>query len=64
MNALLAQLPKAALEDVDLHTIRAPLVGLIDLVAGKDINISRATKILYPFRPALLAVLDSVVDYY
>lgn len=64
MNALLAELPKAALEDVDLDAIRSPLVGLIDLVTEKDINISRATKILYPFRPALLAVLDSVVEYY
>jgi Family of unknown function (DUF6308) len=64
MNALLAQLPKAALEDVALDAIRSPLVGLIDLVTEKDVNISRATKILYPFRPALLAVLDSVVEYY
>lgn len=64
INALLVQLPKAALEDVDLDAIRGPLIGLFDLVIEKDISISRATKILYPFRPALLAVLDSVVEYY
>ncbi|MBK8219210.1 MAG: hypothetical protein IPK71_36250 [Myxococcales bacterium] len=64
INALLVKLPKAALEDVDLDAIRGPLVGLFDLVVEKDISISRATKILYPFRPALLAVLDSVVEYY
>ncbi len=64
INALLAQLPKSALEDVDLDAIRGPLVGLFDLVIEKDISISRATKILFPFRPALLAVLDSVVEYY
>jgi hypothetical protein len=64
INALLAQLPKAALEEVDLDAIRRPVVGLFDLVIEKDISISRASKILYPFRPALLAVLDSVVEYY
>lgn len=64
ISALLAELPKAALEDVDLDTIRSPVVGLFDLVIQKDLSISRATKILYPFRPALLAVVDSAVEYY
>lgn len=65
INEHLRELPSAPLEDTDLATIRGPIVSLFDLVMGvKSVKLAAATKLLAPFRPALLAVLDSVVDDY
>jgi hypothetical protein len=65
ITGYLESIPATPLEDVDLDTIRGPIVELFDLVLGvKSVKLAAATKLLYPFRPALFAVLDSVVDYY
>lgn len=64
IDGLLAKFPETPLEDVDLDVVREPLIGLFNLVRVKNISISRATKVLFPFRPALLGVLDSVVENY
>jgi len=64
--SLLEGLPReAVLEDVDLQTLRDSIVGLFDVVMGaKHIGLAGATKLLYPFRPRLLPVIDSVLENY
>lgn len=52
------------LEDADLESIRKPIVELFDAVSGKHLKMAGATKLLFPFRPRLLPVIDSVVDQY
>jgi hypothetical protein len=65
VNRLLRKLPTSALEDTDLAAIRVVIEQLFDLLLGqKGVKLAGATKLLYPFRPALLPVIDSVVDYY
>ncbi len=54
-----------ALEDTAMDNLRGPVVDLYDaLVSGKHVKLAGASKLLYPFRPKLLPVIDSVVDYY
>lgn len=54
-----------ALEDVDLDLLKTPIVKLFNAACGsKHVKMAGATKLLYPFRPSLLPVIDSVVDYY
>jgi hypothetical protein len=65
INRHLKGLPLTPLEDADLDAVKDHIVGVFDLVLGsKYIKLAGATKLLYPFRPALLAVLDSVVENY
>jgi hypothetical protein len=67
ISACLRQIPtELTLEDVDLCAIRAPLIDLFDIVAGTPhVRIAGATKLLHPFRPLLLPVIDSYIcDYY
>jgi hypothetical protein len=63
----LSAIPQAALEDDDLclADLRKPVVSLFDLLMSvKSIKLAGATKLLAPFRPALLPVIDSVVENY
>ena len=65
LNALLRQIPRKALEDVNLNAVRDPVIKLFDLVMRRPgIKLANGTKLLYPFRPRFLAVLDSVLDAY
>lgn len=65
LSACLRRIPTdVALEDADLESLRAPLVELFDAVSGKHLKMAGATKLLFPFRPLLLPVIDSVVDDY
>ena len=67
ISACLRQIPtEQTLEEVDLYAIRAPLIDLFDIVAGTPhVRIAGATKLLHPFRPALLPVIDSYIrEYY
>jgi len=52
------------LEDANLESIRKPIVELFDTVSDKYLKMAGATKLLFPFRPRLLPVIDSVVDQY
>lgn len=62
---LLARLPKAPLEEADFDAARAAIVELFDLFLGmKHVGLARATKLLYPFRPSFLAVMDSLLENY
>jgi len=45
--------------------LRDPLVRLFDLCLGaKHVKLAGATKLLSPFRPALIPVIDSVIENY
>lgn len=54
----------AVLEDIDLASLKEPIIELFDHVCGPHIQLAGATKLLYPFRPGLLPIIDSVIDYY
>lgn len=56
--------PDVALENADLDSLRKPIVELFDAVSGKHVKMAGATKLLFPFRPLLLPVIDSVVERY
>jgi hypothetical protein len=63
----LKAIPQTALEDDNLclTDLREPLVGLFNRLMGtKSIKLAGATKLVVPFRPALLPVIDSVVENY
>jgi hypothetical protein len=66
LSACLRRIPTdITLEDADLPSLRAPIAEVFDLIlASKHVKMAGATKLLYPFRPSLLPVVDSVVDYY
>lgn len=65
LSACLRSIPShVALEDADLASLRQPIVELFDTVCCKHLKMAGATKLLYPFRPSLLPVIDSVVDRY
>jgi hypothetical protein len=66
LTACLRSIPAdVPLEDADLTSLRQPLVRLFDLaLAGKHLKLAGVTKLLFPFRPLLLPVIDSVVDRY
>jgi hypothetical protein len=66
ISSCLRRIPTdVALEDIDLQSLKSPVVKLFDIMlGGKHVKMAGATKLLYPFRPALLPVIDSVVEYY
>ena len=67
ITASLRQIPTGkTLEETDLYAIRAPLIKLYGIVAGTpSVRIAGATKLLHPFRPLLLPVIDSYIcEYY
>ena len=65
ISKILARIPDVQLEDSDFSAVRPQLVQLFDAVLVKGIGLAGATKLLSPFRPGLIPVLDSLVaDYY
>ena len=56
---------KVALENEEFSSVKEPLVELFDVVlSAKYVKMAGATKLLYPFRPLLIPVIDSVVESY
>jgi hypothetical protein len=56
-----------ALEDdaLSLSDLRQDLEGLFDIfLQTKSIKLAGTTKLLSPFRPALIPVVDSIIEYY
>ncbi|MCK9463070.1 MAG: DUF6308 family protein [Proteobacteria bacterium] len=66
ITSCLRRLPaEQTLEETDLNAIRAPLIKLYGIVAGTPrVRIAGATKLLHPFRPQLLPVIDSFICGY
>lgn len=65
INAILKDIPNTPLEDIDVTSVEANLRKLFDLILShKYIKLAGATKLIHPFRPALIPVLDSVVAQY
>jgi hypothetical protein len=66
LSSLLRLIPQGiALEDANLNVIKEPIINLYDIASSyRSIKLAGATKLFYPFRPALLPVIDSVVENY
>ena len=64
IRKILAEIRDVQLEDSDFPSVRPQLVQLFNAVLGKGIGLAGATKLLSPFRPGLIPVLDSLVDCY
>jgi hypothetical protein len=66
LTSCLQQLPtNQSLEDINLSQYKKPITTLFDIVLGsKGIKLATGTKLLYPFRPHLLPVIDSLLENY
>jgi hypothetical protein len=66
LTLLLRKLPGGArIESTNLDRHRDTLVELLDLtLSTKGIKLAGATKLLSPFRPGLIPVVDSVIEEY
>jgi hypothetical protein len=65
INAILKDIPNSPLEDIELAIIQDDLSKMFNLILNnKYIKLAGATKLLHPFRPSLIPVLDSVVARY
>ncbi len=66
LTACLQRIPiDRTLEDADLASLKAPIVELFDVAcSSKHVKMAGATKLLCPFRPSILPIIDSVVDRY
>ena len=54
-----------ALEGANLSSVKDPIVRLFDIACGvKHVKMAGATKLLHPFRPKIIPVIDSVVENY
>jgi hypothetical protein len=52
-------------DEEKIDRARASIIALMDIVTGqKSIKLAGATKLLSPFRPSLIPVIDSVIENY
>lgn len=66
LDKYLREIPQnIAIEDCDLKKYREPIISLYRLLMQTDgIKLAVATKLIYPFRPFLLPVIDSILEEY
>lgn len=65
ISSILKDIPDIAIEDANLSSLRPQIIPLFNLVLDvKGIKLAGATKLLSPFRPKLIPVLDSVIAQY
>lgn len=65
ISNILKSIPDIAIEDATLSSLRPKIIPLFNLALDvKGIKLAGATKLLSPFRPKLIPVLDSVIEQY
>ncbi len=65
INRVLRRLPRAPIERLDLARWKPDVVELFGLAVRKHVGLAGATKLLAPFRPSLIPIIDSwISDYY